>query len=261
MIEVLEMPTWPIATTLRFGSACLLLALVLVAGLPPVRAVAGDETLRIDSPVDGASVSGRIEIHGRAVARPPEAFDFYRLYFGPGRDPATLRPVGNAYSEPVMDGVLATADTSRVAAGTYLLMLRVYDIHGATTETTIHVVVASQAAPTPFATMTAIEPAVDDPGPLPVDSEANPPAQAPPSDPGSPQQLVPVILPDFSAPALAPAGLPQIDAPTPNPIYPISNPGAPPSNQIGPTGPLGPGELDPGRMPGAPPAVYLTPVP
>jgi hypothetical protein len=161
-----------------------------ILGLHPAQAADRDDTARIDSPADGATVSGVVEIRGRAVADPPEAFNFYRLYFGPGRGPSMLRPFGEPYTTPVGDGILAVAETWRVPSGDYYLLVRVFDMYGGTSEASIQVTVASQTLPVPSSPTTA----------------GSQPATGPSVD--QPQQLVPVPLPAFPqqpAPGSAPA--------------------------------------------------------
>jgi hypothetical protein len=92
-------------------SACLLLFHPAAVGGPTGVAIA-DETVRIESPPDGAPVMGRIDIRVTVTAAAPGQIDFYRLYVGNGRSPSAMRPVGPPRTAPVVNEVVAQLDTT-----------------------------------------------------------------------------------------------------------------------------------------------------
>jgi membrane peptidoglycan carboxypeptidase len=82
------------------------------------------------SPVDGAEVTGQVQISG--IAEGP-GFTGYELEFapeGPTGEPVWT-PVGNPGLQPVSGGPLAVWDTTALEPGTYRLRLRAYDALGA----------------------------------------------------------------------------------------------------------------------------------
>ena len=84
------------------------------------------EAARITSPSSGATVWGRVEIGGSAEI---PNFQFYKLEFAAGPDPAEWAYLGGA-AEPVSEGRLWSWDTGGLAAGLYLLRLTVVDHSG-----------------------------------------------------------------------------------------------------------------------------------
>jgi hypothetical protein len=232
------------------------LALAFVAALlvlpAPSTPVLADDTVRIDVPADGADVSGRVEIRGRATTADPSHFSFYRLYYGQGDSPSVLRPIGNPSDKPIVVDVLGVWDTAPLLTGPYLVQLTVYDDTGGMT--TAHVVVNVLPAPTPTP-QTNQPPAVVVPQgtPPPDDQQDNGPTptpipELPQLDPNIPQIDVPP--PDQSAPQVQPVvpqqtdpGLQPINIPNPNPLAPSSlpPPALPPAPAALPTVDLGPG--------------------
>jgi hypothetical protein len=111
------------------GTLTVAVLLTLMA-LPSARLEAAEDQARIDSPAEGAMVSGMVEIRGRAVGSTPEELDFYRLYVGVGDDPSSLRPIGRPFNRAVEQGVLATANAGLAMPGEYIVVLRVFDKSG-----------------------------------------------------------------------------------------------------------------------------------
>jgi hypothetical protein len=225
----------------RFALAALVLALLVVlVGAPvPPPSVLADDAVRIDSPATGASVSGQVEVRGRATTADPSRFSFYRLHYGSGSSPSTLRPIGSAGDQPVDGGLLGVWDTAPLLAGEYTLSLTVYDTSGATT--VARVVVNVLPAPTPTLRTNQPPLVVVTPGPTSTTDEEGPTPTPIPELP----QLVPQI--------------PQIDVPQPDqgqaPIQPV-NP-QPSDTDVQPitiTGPnpanAAPPPLPPGVAPG-----------
>ncbi len=81
----------------RYVLGYLVLALIvaLIALPAPSTPALADDNVRIDTPASGASVSGRVEIRGRASTADPSKFSFYRLHYGQGESPSVLRPIGS----------------------------------------------------------------------------------------------------------------------------------------------------------------------
>ena len=204
------------AGPLRLIVSGLALALVIAlvgAPAPPTRA---DDAVRIDSPAAGERVVGSIEIRGRATTADPARFAFYRLYYGAGSAPTSLRPIGSANDRPVEDGVLGTWDTAPLFQGEYTLQLSVYDKSGGTT--TASVVVTILPAPTPTSRNL---PSVLVPKPEQTpdpDEDTGPPPTPLPELP----QLIPNI-PNINVPQQ-----PQNQPPIPQALPPANDPGVQP---------------------------------
>jgi hypothetical protein len=234
----------------RFVVVGLSLVLFLVlAGLPPP-ATGADDNVRIDAPANGERVIGKIEVRGRAVTADPARFSFYRLYYGAGSSPSSLRPIASASDKPVMDGVLGTWDTAPLFQGEYTLQLSVYDTAGGTSTTSV--VVTVLPAPTPTSRNL---PQVLVPPPTPnPDEDTGPPATPLPELP----QLIPNI-PQIDVPQQNQSAPPiqRVDPPLNDPGYqPIQiNPGIPAAP---PPQPFDPGLTNPSAPP---PTVDLGPAP
>ena len=78
--------------------------------------------VRITSPQMDAEVRGKVLINGRSAL--PE-FDYYKVEFGIGPNPADWAIVGEIRKTPVTDGLLETWDTTILPDGMYSLRLRV----------------------------------------------------------------------------------------------------------------------------------------
>jgi hypothetical protein len=94
---------------------------------PILRSVCTDPRANITSPAPGVVVSGRISVMGTATH---DAFDYYKLEYTPGIDPAgsfIFMFRGNA---PVVDGALAEFYTAALPNGVYTLRLTVVDASG-----------------------------------------------------------------------------------------------------------------------------------
>jgi len=216
-----------------FGVSLLLSIALVWAPAPPTLA---DDPIRIDAPADGASIVGTVEIRGRAVTADPSKFSFYRLHYGAGSSPSSLRPIGSASDKPVEDGVLGVWDTAPLFQGEYLLQLTVYDTSGATS--TAHVVVNVLPAPTPTPRN---QPSVL----IPVPGQTPTPGS---DDDTAPQ---PTALPEL--PQLVPQ-IPQIDIPQQNPgppIQPADSSATDPGLQPIQINPPAPAPLPPPFLPGS----------
>jgi hypothetical protein len=261
------------------------LALILALAGLPVPSTNADDSVRIDAPANGDQVIGKIEIRGRAVTTDPARFSFYRLYYGAGSTPTTLRPIGSAVDKAVDDGLLGTWDTAPLFQGEYTLQLSVYDASGGTT--TASVVVTVLPAPTPtsrnlpqvLVPPPEQTPNPDDTGPtatplpelpelvpnipqidVPQQNQAAPPIQRvdpPVNDPGyQPIQIDPGSIPQQPQPGSFDPGLSN-----PNPPPPTVDMGSSTSPQYNPINPVGPPPV-PVIVPNEPPAtVALPPTP
>ena len=248
----------------RIALTVLTLALTIGLTLTPTASTQGDEAVRIDAPANGASVIGSVEVRGRATTADPSRFSFYRLHYGAGSSPGSLRPVGPAGDKPVEDGVLGIWDTAPLFQGEYTLQLTVYDTAGGTTTT--HVVVNVLPAPTPTprnqpsfvvpvpgeTPTTPEEETGPTPTPLPELPQLDPQIrqidvpQQPVYQPPIQQVNPPPPAPDFQPIQIAPGPLP----PQQQPLPPL--PGAPSSS--------GPGPFDPGSSTGPAPFNPVNPV-
>lgn len=94
---------------------------------PIMRPICTDPRANITSPAPGIVVSGRISVTGTALH---EVFDYYKLEYMPGIDPAgsfIFMFRGNA---PVVNGTLAEFNTAALPNGVYTLRLTVVDASG-----------------------------------------------------------------------------------------------------------------------------------
>jgi len=94
---------------------------------------------KITSPVSGAAVSGIVAVSGRATDAHFARFELWRATPGHVRDPVSLSwsetlgnqvLIGAAHTTAVESGPLGMWDTAGIAAGTYALLLKVYDAAG-----------------------------------------------------------------------------------------------------------------------------------
>ena len=239
------------------------LTLIVALAFVPAASSQGDEPVRIDAPTNGASVIGAVEVRGRAVTSDPARFSFYRLHYGAGSTPTSLRPIGSAGDQPVENGVLGTWDTAPLFQGEYTLQLTVYDTAGGTM--TAHVVVNVLPAPTPTTRPSNFVVPVPGQTPTPGEEEdtgptATPLPELPRLDPQIPNLDVPQQSPQF--PPIQP-----VNPPPPGPGFqPIQiDPGSQP--QQAPLAPLpgvsqpsAPTQFDPGPQSAPPPSAPFNPV-
>ncbi|MCC7367241.1 MAG: hypothetical protein IT306_02390 [Chloroflexi bacterium] len=238
-----------------FLTALAALALLVLAGAPTAL-MQTDEVARIDSPVAGASVVGTVEVRGRAMTADRSKFSFYRLHYGAGSAPSSLRPIGNPVDQPVENGVLGVWDTAPLITGEYTVQLTVYDTSGGTTITRVLVTVLPAPTPTPL---------LQQPVRVPVPGETPTPSD---EDTGPTPTPLPEIAP------LVP-NIPQIDTSPINPSVPVqpvqgpeSGPGfqpipintGPTGPQVGPFNPGGPVDSAPTFDTGIPSSPPLNPI-
>jgi hypothetical protein len=220
------------------------LTVLAVALLLSVIGVRADDAVRIDAPADGARVSGRVEVTGRATTADPGRFRFYRLHYGAGSSATVLRPIGPGGEQPVEDGPLGIWDTSILAPGEYLLMLTVYDTSNGTT--TASVVVNVAPVPTPTRVINPPPLVYPTPGEVPTPGpEDQSQTELPPPLPQLDPQVRQVDVP----PPAPPPALPNLPPPPPPPpaIVPIAPIQDNPPNQLPPA--PGPSFSDPPPIP------------
>jgi hypothetical protein len=244
---------------LRFLALFLALSLFVALALLPVPPTRADDSVWISSPVSGASVVGAIEVRGRAMTADPSQFSFYRMHYGSGSSPSSLRPIGSAGEYAVDDGLLGTWDTSPLFAGEYTLQLTVYDTSGGTATASVVVNVLPAPTPTPRNQPSVLIPVVGEtptategeaepePTPLPelpalvpnipniyVPEQNNPPPPIQPvepltSDPG----FQPIQIDPGGQPSLPQQPIPNAPAPGSLPTMDASQPIAPTPTQFG----------------------------
>jgi hypothetical protein len=93
-----------------------------------------EETLRIDSPKENATVSGSVEILGTAEA---PGMASYRLEFAYEPDPAATWFLIAEGTEPVHSGLLAVWDTSHITEGVYSMRIAAVFPNGSHSESVI----------------------------------------------------------------------------------------------------------------------------
>ena len=243
------------------GRAPTILAIVLIAVLVGVSGptiTTGAPLLqgpdRIDATANGASVSGNVEIRGRATGPDVRRFSFYRILIGEGKDPPSLRPLGPSYDKPVENGVLATWNTDRFPSGEYTLILQVHDTDQNVTSASTFVTVAAKPTPIPML-IPSVQPAADGTPPADEPLAPIPPPQVGPTTTGD--GTIPLDLP---TPIVPPTLAPLVDAPGPSgpgmPINPIPiDPNMPPPARLDT-----PAQTDPVQLPFNPAPVYITPI-
>ncbi|MCG2766831.1 MAG: hypothetical protein L6435_00390 [Anaerolineae bacterium] len=109
----------------KIVSIVLYTALLIVLGVSVLWttiSLAQAPEVRITSPQMNAEVRGKVLINGRTAL--PE-FDYYKVEFGIGPQPADWAIVGEIHKTPVTDGLLETWDTTALPDGMYSLRLRV----------------------------------------------------------------------------------------------------------------------------------------
>jgi hypothetical protein len=245
----------------RAALVVLVLALILGSvGPPHPGAVArmADGPDMITAPANGASVSGAVEIRGRATGPDVSRFAYYRILIGEGAHPPTMRPLGPPYDKPVDDGVLAIWDTDRFPPGEYTLTLQVYDVANDLTSASVLVTVSQKPTPTPFAAPAVLGTPIDvaPPGPGSPPGQTGPIPSAPDAAPAG-DGAIPINLPTpFAPPTLAPLPVESGPSDPGVPINPIPiDPNSPPPVRLDT-----PAQTDPSQLPFAPAPVYITPV-
>jgi len=122
-------PTIPTATprprppTVPAGTAIVIATLTPTP--PPV--TCQNPSVCITSPSPNAVVAGRVRVMGTAAG---ERFQFFKIEYGQGETPASWNVYGELCYEPVVEGELATFDSTALPNGVYWLQLVVVDETG-----------------------------------------------------------------------------------------------------------------------------------
>jgi hypothetical protein len=184
----------------------LVLSLILLSMLGPIQAVVAAPPLQeaiwdITSPTDGAVLSGEVTIQG--TASHPN-FASYGVLYAPGPRPTESSqwvPIVFGVPNMVVNGALATWDTTELSNGQYTLALAVYEVGNDTPQ--LHFVnnltiQNEEATPTPTLT----------PAPT-IDPNAEPTAPA--------EEEGPIIAPTIQQPPTAtPRPTPTLEAVAPD---------------------------------------------
>lgn len=122
-------PVTPTATPRPRPTAAPVATAVIIATpttTPPVVACQ-NPSVCITSPSPNATVAGRVRIVGTAAG---ERFQFYKIEYGQGENPAAWHVYGELHYQPVVAGELATFDSTALDNGVYWLQLVVVDETG-----------------------------------------------------------------------------------------------------------------------------------
>lgn len=148
--------------------AVLLGAALLGTVMPSLAAPAPQQTLvQITSPEINAQVRGMVPIMGSALV---PNFQFYKVEFGVGPNPAQWAIIGDMHSQPVVNGQLEIWDTTRLPDGVYSLRLHAVRMDGNYGEFIVrHIAIVNmQPTATPTIEMTPTPEASPTPPPLAV---------------------------------------------------------------------------------------------
>ncbi|MCB0208422.1 MAG: hypothetical protein KDJ52_03810 [Anaerolineae bacterium] len=120
----------------------------------------GEDIGVISSPSSNATVQGVVSVVGSADH---PSFQFYIVEFSP--EPSSgdqWQIIGAIREQPVINGQLATWDTTSLADGTYTLRLRVVRLDGNYTEAFAQQIVVANSQPTPTGTSAPVIDATDE---------------------------------------------------------------------------------------------------
>jgi len=161
-------------TIRRTLAAALLLAVLLGMTLPVLAAPSAQQTqVQITSPEINAQVRGMVPIMGSALV---PSFQFYKVEFGVGPNPAQWAIIGIMHDQSVVNGQLEVWDTTRLPDGVYSLRLHAVKQDGNYEEFIVRQIAIANSQPTatPTSEMTPTPQSSPTPGPL----EATPRATA-----------------------------------------------------------------------------------
>ena len=133
--------------TKRCVLAALLLGVALLSTtLPTLAAPAQQQTqVQITSPEINAQVRGMVPIMGSALV--PD-FQFYKVEFGVGPNPAQWAIIGDMHDQPVVNGQLEVWDTTRLPDGVYSLRLHAVKQDGNYEEFVVPQIIIANTQPT-----------------------------------------------------------------------------------------------------------------
>jgi hypothetical protein len=153
--------------TMRYMlAAVLLLAMLLSMAIPVLAAPAPQQTqVQITSPEINAQVHGMVPIMGSALV---PNFQFYKVEFGVGPNPAQWAIIGDMHDQSVVNGQLEVWDTTRLPDGVYSLRLHAVKQDGNYEEFIVRQIAIANSQPTatPTSEMTPTPESSPTPGPL-----------------------------------------------------------------------------------------------
>jgi len=114
--------------------------------------VAQQIQVRIDAPETGAEVRGLVPVIGSASV---PNFNFYKIEFGVGPNPAQWAQIGALHDRPVLNGQLEVWDTAKLPDGVYSLKLQAVKKDGNYEEFYVRQVTIANTRPTATRTETA----------------------------------------------------------------------------------------------------------
>lgn len=196
----------------RTSVRALLVALLLICAIP--MNVLAETRVEITSPSVGERVRGRVPIIGSAQV---DDFQFYKVEFGIGPNPAQWAVIGTLHDQPVIAGQLEVWDTNPLPDGVYTLRVTGVKRDGNWVDFEVrNIVVANQEpVPTPTEEVTPT-PEVEE---LPTPIGGQPAGATPQAPTPAPTQEVRIIAP--TAALAAPTVTPRVGPTTTGDQLPI----------------------------------------
>ncbi len=134
-----------------FGWLWVIVILWLGSGVVKAEPLAQQNQVQITSPEINAEVRGLVPIIGSASV---PNFQFYKVEFGVGPNPAQWAIIGSVHDRPVINGQLEVWDTTRLPDGVYTLRLQAVKRDGNYEEFYVRQITIANARPTPTRTVT-----------------------------------------------------------------------------------------------------------
>lgn len=134
-----------------FGWLLVIMILWLGSGLVKAESLAQQNQVQITSPEINAEVRGLVPIIGSASV---PNFQFYKVEFGVGPNPAQWAIIGSVRDRPVINGQLEVWDTTRLPDGVYTLRLQAVKRDGNYEEFYVRQITIANARPTATRTVT-----------------------------------------------------------------------------------------------------------
>lgn len=135
-----------------FGWLLIIMILWLGSGTVKAEPPAQQNQVQITSPEINAEVRGLVPIIGSASV---PNFQFYKVEFGVGPNPAQWAIIGSVRDRPVINGQLEVWDTTRLPDGVYTLRLQAVKRDGNYEEFYVRQITIANARPTATRTVTA----------------------------------------------------------------------------------------------------------
>jgi len=137
----------------RWAIVLVLLALLALSGPILTRAAPVGQQIQVEitSPEMNAELRGAVVIIGSASV---SEFDYYKVEFGVGPNPAQWAVLGSLHKTPVVNGQLETWDTTLLPDGVYTLRLQAVKRDGNYDEFYVRQVAIVNSRPTPTEVLT-----------------------------------------------------------------------------------------------------------